>query len=226
MIHSIDHIWLFLLVLPVIAFLYASVGHGGASGYLALMALFSFPIVAMKPTALLLNLFVAGAAFIQYYKRQHFNWKLFYPFALASIPAAFIGGYISVDATVYKKILGIVLLFAIIRMVGFMKNERKRIVPVKLWQGLLIGAVIGLISGMIGIGGGIILSPIILLLCWGEMKATAAVSALFIWVNSASGMAGLLVSGVQINPQAFILVGIAVFGGWGRRLFWQQSVQQ
>jgi uncharacterized protein len=213
MFDTIDNVWIFLFLLPVVAFLYAAVGHGGASGYLALMALFSFPIAVMRPTALLLNLFVAGTAFIQYYKKDHFNWKLFYPFVITSIPFAFIGGYMSVDASLYKKILGVILLFSILRMVGLLGVKKTNPVPVKLWQGLIIGAVIGLISGMIGIGGGIILSPVILLLGWAKMKTTAAVSALFIWVNSAAAMTGLFVSGININPQAFLLVGIALAGG-------------
>ena len=213
MLDTIDNAWIFLILLPIVAFFYASVGHGGASGYLALMALFSFPMLVMRPTALLLNLFVAGTAFIQYYKHHHFNWKLFYPFVITSIPFAFLGGYLSVDATLYKQILGVVLLFSIMRLVGMIGKEKKELVPLKLWQGLIIGAIIGLISGMIGIGGGIILSPVILILGWAKMKATAAASALFIWVNSASAMAGLLASGVIIEKQAFLLVGVALIGG-------------
>jgi len=213
MLESIDNSWLFLVLLPIIAFLYAAVGHGGASGYLALMALFSFPITVMKPTALLLNLFVAGTSFIQYFRSDHFKWKLFYPFVITSIPFAFIGGYLIVDVSLYKKLLGIMLLFSILRLVGLIGKENTKLSQLKLWQGLLIGANIGLISGMIGIGGGIILSPVILLLGWAKMKTTAAVSALFIWVNSAAAMAGLTMRGLTIDSQALLLVGIALIGG-------------
>ncbi|MEP2936151.1 MAG: sulfite exporter TauE/SafE family protein [Gilvibacter sp.] len=214
MIFDIPNIWLFMSALPIVAFLYASVGHGGASGYLALMALFSFATEAMKPTALLLNLFVAGIAFYHYYKAGHFNKKLFGVFAIASIPLAFVGGMIAVDTSVYKTILGVLLIFAILKMLNVFGKESESIKKVSLWQGLLVGAIIGFFSGLIGIGGGIILTPVILLLHWGKMKEAAAVSALFIWVNSAAGLLGQISSGVQINSEAFILVAIAFIGGF------------
>ncbi|HMC01963.1 MAG TPA: sulfite exporter TauE/SafE family protein [Flavobacteriaceae bacterium] len=214
MIFEIEHIWLFLITLPIVAFLYASVGHGGASGYLALMALFSFAPEAMKPTALLLNLFVAGIAFYHYYKAGYFNKKLFLVFATASIPFAFFGGMIELDASIYKKVLGILLIFAILKMLNVFGKESSLIKDVKLWQGLLVGGIIGFFSGLIGIGGGIILTPVILLLHWGKMKEAAAVSALFIWVNSAAGLTGQISSGVSISIQSFILVAFAIVGGF------------
>ena len=214
MILDIEHIWMFLLLLPVVAFLYASVGHGGASGYLALMAIFSLAPETMKPTALLLNLFVAGIAFYHYYQAGYFNKKLFLSFAVASIPLAFIGGMIEVDASIYKKVLAVLLIFAILKMLNVFGKETEHVKNVKLWQGLLIGGVIGFFSGLIGIGGGIILTPVILLLHWGKMKEAAAVSALFIWVNSAAGLIGQMSSGVEISSQSFILVAIALIGGF------------
>ncbi|MBD0832744.1 sulfite exporter TauE/SafE family protein [Aestuariibaculum sediminum] len=209
-----EDIYIFLILLPVVSFLYASVGHGGASGYLALMALFGFAPDTMKPTALLLNLFVAGISFYYYYRGGYFNKKLFISFAITSIPLAFLGGTIEVDASLYKQILAILLVFAILKMLNIFGKENKTIKDIKLWQGLLIGAVIGFFSGLIGIGGGIILTPVILLLHWGKMKEAAAVSALFIWVNSASGLIGQLSSGVKLEKEAFILVGIALLGGF------------
>ncbi|WP_347923105.1 sulfite exporter TauE/SafE family protein [Pontimicrobium sp. SW4] len=214
MIFDIEHIWLFLLILPIVAFLYASVGHGGASGYLALMALFSFAPETMKPTALLLNVFVAGIAFYHYYKAGYFNRKLFLAFAITSIPMAFIGGVIEVDASIYKKILGVLLIFAILKMLNVFGKESNSIKKVDVWKGLIIGGIIGFFSGLIGIGGGIILTPIILLLHWGKMKEAAAVSALFIWVNSASALIGQISSGVHIASDSFILAGIALAGGF------------
>ncbi len=202
-----------MFILPLVSFLYSSVGHGGASGYLALMALFSFAPESMKPTALLLNLFVAGISFYYYYKAGYFNKKLFIAFAVASIPLAFFGGTIEVDATIYKKILAILLIFAILKMLNVFGKESGQIKAVKLWQGLIIGGVIGFFSGLIGIGGGIILTPIILLLHWGKMKEAAAVSALFIWVNSAAGLTGQVSSGVSIEKESFLLVAIALIGG-------------
>lgn len=214
MILNIEYIWLFLIILPIVAFLYASVGHGGASGYLALMALFSFAPEVMKPTALLLNLFVAGIAFYHYYKAGYFNFKLFLSFAIASVPLAFLGGMIEVDASIYKKILAVLLIFAILKMLNIFGKETSLIKDIKLWQGLVVGGVIGFFSGLIGIGGGIILTPIILLLHWGKMKEAAAISALFIWVNSASGLVGQLTSGVSISSQSFVLVAVAMVGGF------------
>ena len=214
MLFDIEHMWLFLCVLPVVAFLYASVGHGGASGYLALMVLFSFAPATMKPTALLLNLFVAGIAFYHYFKAGHFNKKLFLSFAIASIPLAFIGGMIEIDASIYKKILAVLLLFAVLKMLNVFGKESDHIKQVKVWQGLLIGGLIGFFSGLIGIGGGIILTPVILLLHWGKMKEAAAVSALFIWVNSGAGLTGQLMGGAELSVQAITLVALAVLGGW------------
>lgn len=208
-----EYIYLFLAILPIVSFLYSSVGHGGASGYLALMALFSFAPESMKPTALLLNLFVAGISFYYYYKEGYFNKKLFLSFAIASIPLAYIGGTLDVDASFYKKILAVLLIFAILKMLNVFGKESDNIKQVKLWQGLIVGGIIGFFSGLIGIGGGIILTPVILLLHWGKMKEAAAVSALFIWVNSAAGLTGQLRHGVTLEKESFLLVAIALIGG-------------
>lgn len=166
---EIEYIWIFLALLPIVAFMYASVGHGGASGYLALMALFSFPPAVMKPTALLLNLFVAAIAFFHYWRAGYFNKKIFLSFAIASIPFAFLGGQLEVDASLYKKILAVLLIFAILRMLNVFGGQKDNLQPVKVWQALIIGGAIGFFSGLIGIGGGIILSPVILLMHWGRI---------------------------------------------------------
>ena len=204
---------LFYLLIPIVAFLYASVGHGGASGYLALMALFSFPTPMMKQTALLLNLFVSGSAFYHYYRAGHFNKNLFIYFAIGSIPAAYLGGMGTLDLWIYKKILGIILFFAVARMLFTHTSEKRITQQISVIPALLMGIVIGYFSGLIGIGGGIILTPLILLLQWGNMKEAAAVSALFIWVNSASGLIGQFSSGVALSSATFILVALALAGG-------------
>jgi uncharacterized membrane protein YfcA len=213
MILEIEHIWVFMLILPLLSFLYASVGHGGASGYLALMSLFSFPHLVMKPTALLLNIFVAGISFYYYYKEGYFNKKLFLYFALASIPMSFLGGTLDIDATLYQNILAILLIFAVLKMLNVFGKESIQIRDLKIWQGIIIGSTIGFFSGLIGIGGGIILSPIILLFHWGKMKEAAAVSALFIWVNSVAGLSGQISSGVSVSSESFLMVIIALIGG-------------
>ena len=203
----------FLLLLPLVSFMYASVGHGGSSGYLALMALFSFPNVMMKQTALLLNLFVAGIAFYHYYRAGHFKKNLFIPFAIGSVPAAFLGGMLNVEPIIYKRILGFLLLFAIVRMLWPTSESRTEIKKIIFYQALIAGVLVGFFSGLIGIGGGIILTPLILVLHWGNMKEAAAVSALFIWVNSAAGLLGQFSSGVTLEPISAVMVVIAVIGG-------------
>ncbi|WP_346238264.1 sulfite exporter TauE/SafE family protein [Niabella insulamsoli] len=208
-----DISYLFFILLFVVAFLYASVGHGGASGYLALMAIFGVATAVMKPTALLLNLFVSMVSFIQFYRGGYFKAKLFLPFALASIPLAFVGGLIHVDASFYKKILGLLLLIPIARFIFFQNIKTQNTKTPNLPLALLIGAAIGLLSGLIGIGGGIILSPVLLLLGWANMKEAAAVSALFIFVNSSAGLAGQLTQGVQFTDQMYACVIVAFSGG-------------
>ena len=204
---------LFILLLFVVAFLYASVGHGGASGYLALMALFSMSPAFMKPTALLLNLFVSLSAFILFYRGGHFKWKLFLPFALASVPLSFLGGMIALDAEVYKKVLGALLLIPVVRMLFFPNASEQDLKEGSTGLSVLIGAVIGFLSGLIGIGGGIILSPVLLLLKWTNQKQTAAISALFIFVNSLAGLGGQLSKGLNVESGMFMYAGIAFVGG-------------
>lgn len=204
---------IFFITLFVVAFLYASVGHGGASGYLALMALYGVAPQEMKPTALFLNLFVSLTAFIQYYRGNHFKKEIFIPIALASIPFAFLGGMLSIDDHLYKKILGILLLLPIVRFFFFKNVEDDRLVPPVKWISILLGAIIGLLSGMIGIGGGIILSPILILLLWTNQKQTAAISAAFIFVNSLAGLGGMLTQGITLTSNMILYIVIAFSGG-------------
>lgn len=194
--------------------MYASVGHGGASGYLSMMTLFSFPPEVMKPTALLLNLFIAGIAFFHFYRAGFFNRKLFMAFAIGSIPLSFLGGMITVDTKIYKVILGILLIFAILRLLHVFGKESETIRKIKIHEGIIVGASIGFFSGLIGIGGGIILTPVILLMRWGKIKEAAAVSALFIWVNSASGLVGQFTIGIQLDSSAWLFVALALVGGY------------
>jgi len=204
---------LLLILLPVIAFLYASVGHGGASGYLALMSLFTFPVSVMKPTALVLNILVSLISFYFYYREKKFEWHLFYPFAIGSIPFSFLGGLITINSHYYKLILATVLIIAVLRLVGFFGKGNSELKPIDTRLALLIGAVIGFLSGLIGIGGGIILSPVLLLLGWANMKQTAAISALFIFVNSIAGLVGFVAKGGTLPLAATPLILLAVSGG-------------
>ncbi len=203
---------LFLVLVPVVAFLFASVGHGGASGYLALMALFGFSPDLMKPSALTLNLFVSAIAFIGFYRAGSFNGSLFRQFAITAVPMAFLGGLLSLDHMAYRYLLAICLLVAGFRILmprkGFYSVRKA-----KTWQGLFSGGVIGFVSGLIGIGGGVLLSPLVVLMRWGDLKVAAGVSALFIFVNSAAGLSGQLAAGIRPDPAVWILVLLAIAGG-------------
>ena len=212
----------YLLLLPMfflVAALYASVGHGGASGYLALFALFGIATPSVAPIVLVLNIIAATTGFINYYRAGHFQWKLLLPFVVGSIPAAFIGGYIALSATIFAFILGVALLLAAARIffLGTITEKSIRDASSTLWfAGLPIGIVLGLISGMIGIGGGVFLSPILLFLRWADAKKTAAVSGAFIVLNSLSGLSGHISRGnfsLEHSTYFFIVVFLGALVG-------------
>jgi uncharacterized protein len=201
-------------VLFVVALLYSSVGHGGASGYLATMALLGIAPASMKSTALILNLFVSAIAFISFYKANYFKFKLLWPFVLTSMPAAYIGAQISINPSLYKIILGICLLIAVARMLYKPKqSEERKSNDIPIYLALTIGAALGLFSGMIGIGGGIILSPLLIVLNWSSVKEAAAVSAPFIFLNSLTGLFGLIQHGFSPQPNTITWIVAAVTGG-------------
>lgn len=205
----------FLLFFFFIAFLYSSVGHGGASGYLALMAMIGISPILMKPSALLMNVVVSLISFIGFYRAGYFRFKLFFPFAITSIPMSFFGGLMVLPDSIYKKILAICLLISIIRMLYQFKQNRELTQPIQISLGLFSGGMIGLISGMIGIGGGILLSPLMLLMRWATLKETAAVSSLFIFVNSLSGLLGLYQNkGIELPNHLEYTVLVTVLGGF------------
>lgn len=205
--------FLFFGAIFILAILYSSVGHGGASGYLALMAIFEFAPDFMRPTALIMNIFVSSISLFAYYRNGHFKFKLLLPFIITSVPFSFLGGTINVNPKIFKIILGFFLIAAISRMLYKPKNGSTEIKEVKWLIALLIGAFLGFLSGLIGIGGGIILSPIIILLGWGNMKQTAAVSAAFILLNSISGLIGQLSHGIQFAPESLFMLAAAITGG-------------
>ncbi len=203
----------FLSALFVIAFFYSSVGHGGASGYLALMALFGVEPLYMKSSALTLNLFVSGIALIHFYRNGHFRLRIILPFIITSVPMAFTGAMIHIESKIYKIILGVFLLIATVRMLLLNKRQLVDTTRTPFAAALLIGAILGFFAGMIGIGGGIILSPLLVLLHWANLKEAAAASALFILLNSASGLAGVYYSGYTVTPGILIWVLAAFAGG-------------
>ena len=205
--------YLFVVSLFVIAFLYSSVGHGGGTGYLALLALFGMAPIYMKSTALTLNVFVSAISFFSYYKAGYFRWKLIFPFLITSIPFAYLGALMKVNPSVYKIILGIFLLIAVARMLLVPKAITEKSDKTPFFLALAIGAVLGFFSGMIGIGGGIILSPIIILMHWANVKESAAASALFIFLNSISGLFGLATSGFTLEPRIIVWIIVGITGG-------------
>lgn len=226
---STDVLLLSLLILLAAA-LYSSVGHGGASGYLAAMALFGLAPAVMRPTALCLNLLVSSLGALRFWRAGHFRWRTFWPFAVTSIPAAYVGGAITLPTTLYKQLVGLALLFAAVRLFLHARKltganeantrhdatalnndgdtatrncdyeasahtpqtsgEEAAVRDAPLWLAMLLGVVIGLLSGLTGVGGGIFLSPLLLLAGWAGARQTAAVSAAFIFVNSAAGLLG------------------------------------
>ena len=204
---------LFYLLLFIVAFLYSSVGHGGASGYLALMGLYQFSPDIMKPSALVMNIVVSLMAYFQYSQTAPLNRKLILLLVAGSIPAAFLGARIDIDPFLYKKILALILIIPMLRLFGVIGKsavEPRYFDPSLI---VMIGIGIGFVSGIIGIGGGIILSPVLLFMGWADMKQTATISALFIFLNSASGFTSLITQGAVIDPSIYLWVGIAVTGG-------------
>lgn len=195
------------------AALYSSVGHGGASAYIAAMALFSVAPETMKPTALALNLLVAGFGAWRYWSRGLTNWKLLFAFALTAFPAAFIGGGIHLPAIYYKPLVGILLWLGSVRLLWQPKflAERKVRAP-SYWVSLPSGAVLGLLAGLTGTGGGIFLSPLIILNAWEEPRRTSGVVAAFIFLNSAAGLAGNAASVGRLPHELPIFLGSAFAG--------------
>jgi uncharacterized membrane protein YfcA len=204
---------LFIALIALVAFAYAMVGHGGASGYLALMGIAHFQGAVMKPTALLLNLCVSLIAFVQYYRSGHFRWKLFWPFAVLSIPCAFVGAGITLDDLLYKRILALCIVIAGLRLLGVFTRGQRALRDVPLAIALVLGGVIGLLSGMLGIGGGVLLSPVLLVCAWADAKTAAATASLFIFVNSAAGL--IKVQGMQnaFTQDMLLWTGAAIAGG-------------
>ena len=200
----------------LIATVYAAVGHGGASGYLALLAFFTTASSAqMSTTALILNLFVAGTAWRTFWRAGHGSVQLIRPFLVGSIPCAIVGGWLRVASPIYEGLLALALAFAAGRLI--LSTD---VVPTPLVTrqprrslALLVGCMIGLISGIVGVGGGIFLSPLLILCRWADAKHTAAASACFITLNSVAGLLGRLTSGQLDGGLTLALVAPALVGG-------------
>lgn len=202
-----------LILLPIAAFFYASVGHGGASSYLMILALTGFAPEEIRPTALTLNIIVSFVAFLNHRKSCEFPNKLFWQLAVFSIPAAFVGGLVVVNTTIYMNILGILLLFPIFQFLGVFPKNKFQFIKLNAWMPPIIGILIGFFSGLIGIGGGIILSPLLLMLGWTNIRQTAALSALFIFVNSVAGYLGTVGFDLTFDRTLWIFIPPTIIAG-------------
>jgi hypothetical protein len=199
----------------VVALLYSTVGHAGASGYLAAMALFSISPLVMKPTALVLNILVAIIGTIRFSRAGFFSWSIFWPFVITSIPASFIGGALTLPVPIYKSIVGLVLVYSAVRLFfSARRGDDPDVSRIPLIAALAIGAVIGLISGLTGVGGGIFLSPVLLLMHWARTKETSGVAVAFILVNSISGLLGHASSLALVPREIIYFAPAAIIGGW------------
>ena len=206
------HLILLIAGITIVAFLYSSVGHAGASGYIAVMTLCGLSATFIRPTALVLNILVAAIGSFQFWRAGYFSWRLFWPFALLAIPAAYLGGYLPLPAPVLKILIGAVLLFSAARLF-FRQGDPSDTAPPPVPVSIGMGAGIGFLSGLTGTGGGIFLTPLLLFCRWASIRRAASVSALFILVNSIAGLAGYISSGQPVPRFAWILAVAAVVAG-------------
>ena len=201
----------------VAAFGYAAVGHGGASAYLAALALAGIAPAEMRPVALALNVLVSSLATWKFYRAGHFRWRLFWPFAAAAIPLAYVGGAITLPGQAYKILVGTVLVYAAWQLWRSARagDEMREVRQPPLAAAMAIGGAMGLLAGLTGVGGGIFLSPLLLMLGWAGTKQTSAVAAPFIFVNSVAGLAALFVTqGPSLPSYVWALAPAVLIGGW------------
>src|SRR6266699_2020231 len=206
------HLALLFIAVGLIALLYSTVGHAGASGYIAVMTLWGIAPATIRPTALVLNILVASIGAFQFWRAGHFTWKLFWPFALLSVPAAYLGGYLQPSASVLRILIGLVLLFSAVRLI-FWRSDPPHVMPPSNPTAIGVGAAIGFLSGLTGTGGGIFLTPLLLFCHWAHIRQAAAVSALFILVNSVAGLIGYFTAKHSIPSLGLVLAAAAIIGG-------------
>lgn len=207
-----DQLPLLFAGILLIAFLYSSVGHAGASGYIAVMSLLSIAPEVIRPTALVLNILVATIASWQFWRGGHFSWRLFWPFAVAAVPLAFVGGYVALPAEILKRLIGIVLLASAARLLLKPLNDVVASEPSRLLA-VPLGGALGLLAGLTGTGGGIFLTPVLILFGWAKAKTAGAVSAVFILVNSSAGLLGNFSATSAFPTAALTLAVAAIVGG-------------
>ncbi len=202
-------LWL-LPLLALVAFLYASVGHAGASGYIAVLALAGLPAEQIKPLALILNTAVAAQGSWQFWRAGHLRWRLFWPVLLAGLPMAFLGGWLDLPTLWFQRLVALVLLASALRFLR-QPGDPERLTQPPLILLVLSGAGLGLLAGLTGTGGGVFLTPLLLGCSWASTRQSAAVSSLFIFGNSLSGLAGLL---LVRQPSGALLPALPAQPGW------------
>ena len=220
---------LLTLAIGGVALLYASVGHAGATGYIAVMTLFGMAPLVIRPTALVLNVIVAAIATAQFWRAGHFRSRLFLPLAVASVPAAAVGGAIDLPTAAFEAVVGVVLLVAAARIFRAVRSEsvsdsiqsafpvEPRLFSFPFMAGL--GGALGLLSGLTGVGGGVFLTPALLAMRAAPVRQVAAVSAPFILVNSIAGLVGGFASGRAMPTiDAEVIAAVVVGGGVGSQL--------
>lgn len=217
-------------MLFILGFLYASVGHGGASGYIAIFSLFGIAVGVYKPLVLLLNIIVSGSAFYQFKSAGYFRWKIILPFLISSIPCAYLGAKFPLNGNIYNILLGIALLFPIVRLLQTnpKQNFEKKEVP--LLAGMITGAILGFAAGLLNIGGGIFLSPVLILLGWASVKQAAAASALFIFCNSTAGLLSIKGQPLFVTDFSYLWFFTAILGGllgayFGSNLYQNKTIR-
>jgi hypothetical protein len=201
-----------IVAVAAVAFLYSTVGHAGASGYIAVMSLFGIAATTIRPTALALNILVSLLTTWQFWRAGHFSWRLFWPFAALAVPFAFVGGYVSLPTHIFKVLVGVVLLLSALRLLVRPSADDVSREPSKP-VALTVGGALGLLAGLTGTGGGIFLTPLLLFMRWARTKQAAATSAAFILVNSLAGLSGNLSATRAFPSVAIPLAGAALAGG-------------
>jgi uncharacterized protein len=210
---SVADPWLLAILFFATAVLYSSVGNAGASGYLAAMTLVGFSPEMMKSTALLLNIIVACITVVRFYRAGHFSWLLFWPFTVASVPCAFLGGALVLPGPIYQGLVGVVMVFAAYRLFWYADQAQTHPTAVPRVLALLLGAGLGFVSGLTGVGGGIFLSPLLLMMGWAEPRQSASVAAAFILVNSVAGLVGESLSVGALPSASPLWAGAVAVGG-------------
>lgn len=199
----------------IVSFLYSSVGHAGASGYLAIMALLSFPVESIKPVSLILNIVVSLIASYKFIKAGRFDRKVFMAFAITSIPMSFLGGMVEIDPHWFKIFAGLFLVIsAVLLLFRQLIKPTNSVRQVNMYLALIIGAIIGLLSGMLGVGGGIFLSPILIMMGWATIRNTSGIAAVFILCNSVLGLAGHYVALRSVPPEIIYFMLVVTLGGY------------